>query len=208
MTAINADKLKADILKALCIKNENFLLPAEKKIWDIINAQPPLDIDENNKVKDYRAFVQSNGMSAFIFLKDRNDKKTYNEVYAYLKKLSEENLWGFREVYTNEEAEKLYRLDGDFSFIVESDNYTYCSPSWDEPVITDVSWGDYHYGHGTHGYSPEKGPQAIFCCHGPSFKEGVIIPKSDIINEAPTITAAFGQALPDADGHVLTEILK
>ena len=167
-----------------------------------------LDIDENGKVRDYKAFVQSNGMSAFFFLKDKNDKKTYDEVYAYLKKLGEENLWGFHEVYTNEDTEKLYRLDGDFSFMVESDNYSYCSSAWSEPVIEDIKWGDYHYGFGTHGYSPEKGPQAIFCCHGPSFKEGVVIPKSDVVNEAPTITAVFGQTLPDADGHVLSEILK
>ncbi len=166
-----------------------------------------LDVDENGKVTDYRAFVQSNGMSAFIFLKDPNDRKTYDEVHEYLKRLSAENLWGFREVFTAEEARERFHLDGAFSFIVESDNYSYCSPAWTEPVIEDLEWGDYHYGHATHGYFPEKGPQAVFCCTGPSFKKNVILPCSETVNEAPTLAATFGQTMPEADGIVLTELL-
>ena len=167
-----------------------------------------LDIDENNKVKDYRAFVQSNGFSAYIFLKDKSDRKTYEEVYAYLKKLSEEKMWGFREVYTEEECRQQFGLWGDFSFLVETDNYTYCASGWSK-VEEDIDFtADHRPGHASHGYLPWKFAQPIFWCTGPSFREGVVLEKSLTINEAPTLAATFGGVLPEADGCVLTELLK
>ncbi|MBO4409908.1 MAG: alkaline phosphatase family protein, partial [Spirochaetales bacterium] len=166
-----------------------------------------IDVDENNKVTDYRAFVESNGMSAYVFLKDPDDKTVYNQVYDCLRKLSGENLWGFHEVLTRDEAKERFGLDGDFAFIVESDNYSYCGSYWTEPVIRDLEWKDYRYGHATHGYFPEKGPQPVFWCRGPSFRKGVVIEKGRVIDEAPTLAATFEGTLPEADGRALTEIL-
>ena len=166
-----------------------------------------IDVDENNKVTDYRAFVESNGMSAYVFLKDPDDKTVYNQVYDCLRKLSGENLWGFHEVLTRDEAKQRFGLDGDFAFIVESDNYSYCGSYWTEPVIRDLEWKDYRYGHATHGYFPEKGPQPVFWCRGPSFRKGVVIEKGRVIDEAPTLAATFEGTLPEADGRALTEIL-
>lgn len=43
MRLIDADALKKAIIKHLCVKSENNLLPAEKSIYNLIDEQPTID---------------------------------------------------------------------------------------------------------------------------------------------------------------------
>ena len=45
MRLIDADKLKAEIVLALCIKSPNHLLPSEKSIYKLINNAPTVSIE-------------------------------------------------------------------------------------------------------------------------------------------------------------------
>ena len=61
---------------------------------------------------------------------------------------------------------------------------------------------------GKHGYQPEKGPQPVFLAHGPAFKEGAVLARASLVDTAPTLAYLMGQTIADADGRVLTELLK
>jgi hypothetical protein len=42
MALIDRESLKANIIKMLGISGEEYLLPAERAIWDVINEEPPV----------------------------------------------------------------------------------------------------------------------------------------------------------------------
>jgi hypothetical protein len=42
---------------------------------------------------------------------------------------------------------------------------------------------------------------------GPGVKNGVVLEKGDIIDEAPTFSKILGLSLPDADGTAIDDIL-
>lgn len=163
-----------------------------------------IDVDAEGRVTDWRAFSQSNGMSATVWTKDGAGQ----QVYEYLCGLRDQGVWGFGEVLTREQVRDEYGFDGDFDFVLETDGYTAFSDGWQEPIVNPIDLSDYRLGMATHGYRPEKGPQPVFLCKGPSFKEGVMLEKGEIIDEAPTLAATFGGVMPEAEGRVIKDILK
>lgn len=163
-----------------------------------------ITLDENNKVKDWKVYAQSNGMSASVWLKDPSMEQ---EVYDYLDSLLKEGVWGFSKIWKKEEVNEKYGFSGGFTYVLETDNYTTFSESCVEPIISNADFSDYRLGNATHGYEPEKGPQPVFVAHGPAFKEDVKIPFSYTIDEAPTFAHILGQEMPQAEGRVITEIL-
>ena len=44
MALIDKDSLKANIIKRLGISGEKYLLPAERALWNVINAEPTQEI--------------------------------------------------------------------------------------------------------------------------------------------------------------------
>ena len=58
MRLIDADELKKAIINHLCVKSEDYLLPAEKSIYDLIDNQPTINMPkEEIKVGDEVASV-------------------------------------------------------------------------------------------------------------------------------------------------------
>ena len=131
----------------------------------------------------------------------------YAKTYAVLQKMAAEGIYGFTTVYTKDET-KAMGLDGDFSFVLETDGYTSFSTDWNRPAVRPFDRNDFRYGHATHGYLPEKGPQPTFMAVGPSFRENVWLDSAAMIDEAPTFAALLGVPLPAADGKVLQKLLR
>lgn len=166
-----------------------------------------IQVDENGNLKDWTAFCCSNAMSAMVYLKDPANADDYAKTYKVLKKMAEEGIYGFTTVYTKEET-KAMGLDGEFSFVLETDGYTSFSTDWNRPAVRPFDRNDFRYGHATHGYLPEKGPQPTFMAIGPSFKENVWLDNADMVDEAPTFAKLLGVPLPTAQGKVLNELLR
>ena len=82
------------------------------------------------------------------------------------------------------------------------------STDWNRPAVRPFDRNDFRYGHATHGYLPEKGPQPTFMAVGPSFRENVWLDSAAMIDEAPTFAALLGVPLPAADGKILQELLR
>lgn len=58
MRLIDADALKKAIIKHLCVKSEQYLLPAEKSIYDLVDKQPNVDLPKEQEAMDVDSFMQ------------------------------------------------------------------------------------------------------------------------------------------------------
>lgn len=166
-----------------------------------------ITVNGDGEVTDWRVYVASRGASAHVFLKDKNDTALYNEVRALLDELKRQGVWGFDEVLTREEVKAEYGLDGEFSFVLETDGFTSFGEEWTYPYVRPLCNTDYRFGRATHGHKPEKGAQPTFIAKGPSFRKGAIIPEGSILGHAPTFAKIFGLTLKDATGVPHDEIL-
>jgi predicted AlkP superfamily pyrophosphatase or phosphodiesterase len=163
--------------------------------------------DEKGQVLDWDAYSLSNGMSALVYLRDRDNHHLYEKTYALLRHLCSEGIYGIGRVFTEPEINASEHLGGDFSFVLETDGYTAFGDDWKRPIVKNLDLSDYRFGRATHGYLPDKGPQPMLIAKGPGIKNRAVLDKGDIIDAAPTFAKILGLTLPDADGTAIDEIL-
>ena len=147
-------------------------------------------------------------MSSLVYLKDPTDKELHDSVYKLLCHLRDEGIYGFTKVYTREEIAETEHFDGEFSFVLETDGYTSFSDSCKRPLVAQLDLTDFRFGRATHGHHPDLGPQPTLVAKGPSIKEGVVVDRRPIVDEAPTYAKILGADLSDAQGSPIVEILK
>lgn len=167
-----------------------------------------IDVDSEGKVTDWKAYCLSNGLSAVVYLQKPEDENTKQRVFQLLRWMKKEGIYGISEVYTAKEADEKYHLNGEFSFVIEGDDYTSFGESVTGLLVEAFGDTDYRYGRASHGYTPEKGPQPIFMAKGPDFAENVVIENGRLIDEAPTYAKVLGVELSDTDGSPIMEFLR
>ena len=195
----------------------NFVLTSDHGQMDIQRIINPnvmladygfLDVDENGRIVDWRAYCHSDGCSGQIYLKNPQDENVKHRVFQLLRWMQKEGIYGIGEVFTTEEMNEKYHLSGEFSFVIESDGYTSFGASAQAPLVQSFCDMDYRYGRASHGYMPEKGPQPIFVVKGPDFVESVVVENAELVDEAPTYAEILGVDLPDADGKPIMELIR
>ncbi len=163
---------------------------------------------EQGEPKAWDAYCLSNGLSALVFLKRPEDPVLVRRVSRYLEELRDQEVYGIEEVLTAGEARERYRLDGDFSFVLESDGYTAFGTACSGPLVVQPDVRDYRYGRATHGHEPEKGPQPTFLAKGPGIREGTVLESGRLEDQAPTYAKLLGIPFPECDGRPLCQILR
>lgn len=195
----------------------NFVLVSDHGQLDLTRGVKPnvplvreglIQLDENGSVRDWKAYCNSTGMSAQVYLKDPDDRDTYQKVYDIFQHMEQEGIYGISKIYRTEELERSEHLSGRFSFVLETDGFTFFSDSCEEPMACPKQFTDYRSGAATHGYLPEKGPQPVLAAIGPDIKENVRIAECNLVDEAPTYARLLNIDLPQADGNILWEVLK
>ena len=207
-----------EVLNDLGIREQtNFVLTSDHgqmNIDRVVNINVLLQeaglirLNADGSLASWDAWCLSGGMSALVHLKDPANKAVYEKTRDLLSFLCQEGVYGFSRVLTAEEAWREEHLDGDFSFVLETDGYTSFGDSCVRPLVRNFDITDYRYGHATHGYLPVKGPQPIFLCKGPDFRENVVIPEGRLIDQAPTYAKLLGVELPGADGVPMDALLR
>lgn len=167
-----------------------------------------ITVDDKGIATDWKAYCLSNGLSAVVYLKNPEDENTKKRVFGLLRWMRNEGIYGIGEVYTAEEADEKYHLSGEFSFVIESDDYTSFGESVTAPLVESFGNTDYRYGRASHGYLPKKGPQPVFMAKGPDFNENVVMENGRLIDEAPTYAKVLGVGLPDTDGTPIMEFVR
>lgn len=132
-------------------------------------------VDAEGRVTAYDAFVKSSGLSAQVYLRDPDNKATYDRVRNVLRHWCEEGIYGISRVYTAEEAWAEEGLRGGFSFVLETDGFTTFSNDWSRPLVRPLDMSDYRFGKATHGHHPDKGPQPTLLAFGPDIQPGVVL---------------------------------
>jgi len=166
-----------------------------------------IETNDDGSIKKCRVWCQQTGMSAQIYLDDKSDKKLESDVYNLLKEKRDDGVWGISEVYTREEFQKMH-LDGEFSFVVETDGSTSFEQDWQGPFAKPTQLTITGRVGGNHGFHPDKGPRPPFIACGPAFLKGAIIPNAELVDGAPTYAKVMGVELPDADGKALVQLLR
>lgn len=164
-------------------------------------------VDENGNVVSWDAYMHSAGMSNYVFLKPGADDGLREKVYNLLLHLKAEGIYGISEVFTRDEIAKKEHLSGDFAFVLETDGYTSFGQRVVRPLVSTFDSTDYRYGHATHGYLPDKGPQPVFIAAGPAIRPGVEIERRPIVDMPCTMARILGVDLPDADGTAIEEFI-
>ena len=138
---------------------------------------------------------------------DPEDLELYGRVKQLLETMQKDSRYGIERIFTKEEAEKEH-LDGTFSFILEALDGVSFGDEFHSPLVAPFETKDYRYGHATHGYLPEKGPQPVFYAKGPDFREHVMLEHARLVDEAPTFAELLGLEFPNVQGSCLWELLK
>lgn len=210
MLAIVVDELKAQGL----YEQTTFVFCSDHGQVDIdmsVNANKLLiengllTVDEEGKMTDWKAYIQSSAVSAHVYLKDPTDEALANEVYRLLD--ANRELLYIEHIFTREQVKKTYRLDGDFSFVLESKEGSSFGfnimADYQNPIVNE----DYRVSRGTHGHIPSKGEQPCLILSGPGVLEGKELSVAKVVDIAPTCAAILGFEMPEADGRILREIL-
>ena len=103
------------------------------------------------------------------------------KVEALIEKWIEEGNLGIEGCMPAREAELVYGLKGEFSFVVEAAEGFHFSDEWKgEPVYTEVPEKE-GLGHSAHGHRPEKGPQPVCIGFGPDFEPGKVTDGGNVL---------------------------
>ena len=156
---------------------------------------------------DWDVWIQSGGMSACVYLRDKTDRGIYEKTRTLLEQMCEEGIYGIGRVFTADEAREEEHYAGDFSFVLEADGYTAFGDAIVRPVVTANNNEDYRKGRATHGYLPAKGPMPVFYAKGPAFRDGVVLSRGKLVDEAPTIARALNIEMENTDGEPVFSIL-
>ena len=200
-------------------ENTNFVILGDHGHQDIkhylnmnllLKQKGLIRVNEKNELVDYDAYCFSTCMSGWIKLKDPDDKAMYQKVYDLLLELRDDPEFPIGVVMTKEEALDGYGLTGPFDFVIEGYEE---APTEFEATLNGEELFKVHMEPGryfsvaSHGHLPERNETTTFFACGPSVRKGAVIPRTKMINEAPTMAAMVGLNMDRCEGHVLNEIL-
>lgn len=156
--------------------------------------------DAGGKLMDYTAYAHSASLVSLIHVKETEEAQVRRLL------LDNRELLGIGELFTKEQARKLH-LDGDFTFVVETDNHTAFSPRMDTDVVTRIDPADWRTSVAGHGHLPHKGAKPMFAVRNPFSARTCVLESGKLVDEGPTMAALLGFTLPDCDGKPIAELL-
>lgn len=180
------------------------------KLNVLFRQQNLIETNDKGKIIQWRAYCMSCDGSAYIYLKNKNDVTTYEEVKTLLHSLSSDSHSGIEAVLTGEQAEAK-GADGNCAFMIEAkEGYYFLEDILGEYIktITEKDMRtDKKYTAATHGYSPEKDHYSTILIAAGKGIWKTTIPSIRLIDEGPTFARLLGVSLGNTDGRIIEEIL-
>ena len=164
-----------------------------------------LQVDEDGNLTDWRAYLHSNSLSAYIYIR-KGDKEAQAEAYRLLKENQE--LLGIEKIRSREEVKEEYHLDGDFTFVLESCGDTSFSSDYNAALIRESGDEDYRYSIATHGHEPQKGVQPLCFIYNPFSDKRLTLQRGRIIDQAPTLAVLADIQTEEMEGNAISELVK
>ncbi|MCC3357968.1 alkaline phosphatase family protein [Bacillus sp. REN16] len=169
-----------------------------------------ISVNEKGKVIDWKAYCKSCDGSAYIYLKDKNDTKTHEQVKALLAELSKNEDNGIERILSSSEAEAK-GADDKAAFMIEARLGYYFKEQLEGEYIDEIEEVDVRekrYTFASHGYSPEKeNYTTVLIAAGKGIRPNFEIPAMHLVDEGPTFARLLGLDLGETDGRVVDELL-
>lgn len=168
-----------------------------------------IKLDSQNQLVDYDAFCHSASLSAWIQLKNPDDKEMNKKVYNFLLEIKENSKYGIGYVFNKEEVEEKFHLSGPFDFVIEGNKpISFGKEYIGDDVFQAAEYAGYNSLAASHGGLPFKDETSTFFGCGPNINQGIMIERRSIVDEAPTMAAMLGFKLDNIDGSAITEMLR
>lgn len=158
-------------------------------------------LNPDGTLRSYDAYAHAASLISLIHVGETADRE---RVRALL--LENREMLGIGQLFTREETRKL-RLDGDFTFLAETDGRTAFSPRWDTEVVTAIDPADWRTSVAGHGHLPWKGVKPMFIVKNPYAQSVCTLESGRLVDEAPTMARLLGFDLPGCDGTPIRELL-
>jgi predicted AlkP superfamily pyrophosphatase or phosphodiesterase len=170
-----------------------------------------ISLNKKNRLKSWKAYLKSCDGSAYVYLRDKDDKETEKLVFDILTKLKSNPLNGIEMIYSSKEAIEL-GADAECTFMLEANLGYYFGEDYTGPLIKDFNTSDTntkkHFLKATHGYSPYKPDYTtMFMAYGKGIRIGSVIESMNLVDECPTFATLLDLELENMDGRILNEIL-
>jgi len=170
-----------------------------------------ITINKKGNIKDYKAIIKNCDGSAYLYLKDKEDKNLKKDIYNLFTDFNKD-FNCIEAIYDRDQAIN-FGADPKCTFMLEANKGYYFLDEFEGEIIREVK--DHHIGvvpdftRSTHGYSPFKeNYTTVFMATGKGIKKGVIIDEMSLVDEGPTLGSLLGIELKEADGKVIWEFIE
>ncbi|WP_040298983.1 alkaline phosphatase family protein [Arcticibacter svalbardensis] len=196
-----------DALKAEGIwESTVFLIGGDHGFYDVKKTiSPNVWLKEAGLINDlstgdWKAQFNSAGGSAYLYLKDPNDKVTVSKVTALLK-AQPDSVKKYYRIISKEQLEKGgYNPNIAFALTGEQD------ASFSTAITGDALKSGKG---GTHGHFPDtKNIRTGLVAHGPGIRKGAVIEEMNLRDMTPIIVKLLGIPFPEVDGKIPAGLLK
>lgn len=213
---VRVSRLIASTKKANIYDQTNFIILGDHgmnnyKNYICINSafkeKKLLITDDKDKIISWKAFCNACGGSAQICIRPKNDKKLYKRVYNQLLELQANPESGIKQVYTSEETNRLFHLNGNFQFVLEAkDGYVFNNHICNKLIVPRTQLSKPHIAN--HGFLPNHpNMRTLLFAKGNGIKN-TTIPHATLVDVAPTIARLMNIPMKNLNGNCLTSMLK
>lgn len=160
-------------------------------------------IDEKNGNIQWRAYFQTTGGSAYLYIKE-GDKEARRLVIELIEKAIAEDKYGIDRLLSREELDN-YNIHKSIPYMIEAKKGYSFVEELSNTTIEDLKAQGIK--HATHGYLPDKDNyKSNLIISGDIIKSGYQMGKVNMVDIAPTIAKILGVEFADCEGRSLDEI--
>ncbi len=174
----------------------------------VFSREGLIETDGSGRLLSWQAWSNSCALSAQVVLKDPTDAALREKVEKIIYAMRARPECGVESVFTKEECAREWRVAGQFDYMLEGRDGTGFWNAWTGPEIILPDNSDYKFSVASHGHIPTKGPQPVFMMIGPNVREGTVISRRPLVDEAPTFARMLGFDMPQAEGKPIMEMIK
>jgi predicted AlkP superfamily pyrophosphatase or phosphodiesterase len=198
--------IKNAIKDAGISNNTVFIVTGDHGFMDVTTAVNPnvwlvnAGIITDVKKDEWKAQFFAVSGSAYLYLKDKNDKKTEGDVLDLLSKLPPGEKKYFR-IIDRAQMNKA-GANPEAAFALSAENNASLGNSMSGDAVKSRNKG------GAHGHFPDfREIRTGFIAVGPGIKKGSVITEMNLVDIAPYIAKVLGLSLPTAEGKIPPALL-
>ncbi len=158
----------------------------------LLKEQGLIELNEDGTVKTWKAYCHSAGLSCHVVLADPSDQETRAKLEALMDQMVADESLGCEQILDEKTLKEEWHLSGPFSYAIEGRLGTSFGNNCTGRLLTPTDNRDYKLSVSAHGHLPTKGPQPTFFMAGPAIRQGVVLDRGRLIDEAPTWAAVLG----------------